>query len=445
MLKVALKYLDNTTEKVLKFFFKSTDLANIELRNNPDEADFLVVDFDLKIDEEFWEQIEQSNQYAVVLCSSENVKISSKRAVQLLKPVKIDSLSQSLHTICGLIDSKPVENTKQDKQPPPEESTTVQTAEQPEEILENDLQTNNKDAAQLDNSESDVVPPVAKLTADEEFSDNKRKTKVDDKEIFLHRETVDFDWDLFLQALHDKGEREQNLKYPINLRDPSRLQELFFDPQEHLYHHLVVAVKMGNSKQTDIGIRTPFCSFFYRWEERRIYRSFGEYHFRAIQSSPVFADMVVSPAVYRSREGQYSVDAMKLIWESAVFAGAGRLPNNTNPDQRIKLLYEPDVSKVTVFSQDIHYGNGSDHKRKIKKDAISGSFKQAMEIIKSLKEKRLSLLELEEQHKAVPQQHLLTLYCAMQAIQCIDAGDLIDRDSGRKSLLSKLSSRLFGN
>lgn len=433
MLKVTLKYLDNTTERVLNFFFKSTDLEGIQLSKVPAEADFFVVDFDRKIDDDFWQQIEESNQYAIVLCSDEQIEIDTKRTVKLLKPMKTENFSRSLQAISELINSKddlatetvepaeeqPIANENEAAQPVDEQS--VEEGEKP--LSETQEETTDKQSAQ---------PPV--LAPDE--SDEKQVSIA-----FVLPKSPDFDWDLFLQALHDEGELEQDLDYPVNLRDPNQLRKLYFEPKKYLYHHLMAAEKMGKDQQLDVSIRTPFCSIFYQWQENKFYHNFGDARFRAIQSSPAFKATVVSPGVHQTQTVRYGTEAQKLIWESAVFAGSGRLPDQTNPYHRMKLLKTPTSSYLTAFSQDIHYGNGSSPKRKIEKDAISGSFKQATKVIKTLAQKRHSLIELEEAHRQIPQQHLLTLYCAMQATNCVDAGG----EQGRqKSLSAKIFSRLFG-
>lgn len=459
MLRAALKYLDNTTEKVLKFFFKSTALDDIQLSKDPDEADFLVVDFDRKIDDDFWQQIEQNRQYAVVLCSDETVEIDSERTIKLLKPMKIDNFSQALLTISDLI-SKEAENPKQ-TQATTAESLTAQPAEhspttdavdvideQPHQVDSDEVEPEAEEQeltveqdAQVDDSEAVEDEPEKSLEAPPIVVENR-----DAVEKFTHRKHRDFDWDLFLEALHDEGEVQRDFSYPVNLRDPGQLRKLFFDPEKYLYHHLMLAVKMGESQQTEVSISTPFCSFFYRPQEQKFYRSFGEHHFRAVQSSPVFGNMEVTPVAYERRVGSHAVNAHKLIWESAIFASEGRLPTNTDPNQPMVLRDNPGVSRLTAFSQSIQHinNNNGTQKRKIEKDAISNAFKQANEIVKSLAKKRQSLIELEENHRDMPQRHLLTLYCAMQAIHSIDSGDSTDNESENKSFSSKILSRLFG-
>lgn len=445
MLKVTLKYLDNKTERVLNFFFKSTDLEGIVLSQSPADADFFVVDFDQKIDGDFWQQLQQNNQYAIVLCSKEQIEINAARTVKLLKPMKTANFSQSLQEISELI-KKPVDviepvaqqitetAANQPEEALAETPAEEQSADVPEQADKQPIESERQSAVEIQvAAEKQHERPLAD-TADE--SANAVSTKM------LFSKNIDFDWDLFLQTLHDHAEPSQKLDYPLNLRDPKQLRKLYFEPDRYLYHHLMMAIKMSKEEQTDVSIRAPFCSFYYHREENMFFRNFGDARFRAIQSSPVFKETKLSSTVLQTRGNRYGIDAQKLIWESAIFACEGRLPEQTNPYQQMSLLQEPGVSRLTAFSQDIHYGDGSEPKRKIKKDAISNSFKQAVKVIETLAKKRHSLIELEELHLAIPQPHLFTLYCAMQSINCIDVGGLAG-DKEQKSLSAKIFSRLF--
>jgi hypothetical protein len=404
-IKVALNNLDNITTNTLNFFFKSNLCDKAELCNLNSNFELVFVDYERGLDKEFISQLEINHQYAILLHMKNNTPVENKRLLLLEKPIKAKVLKENINSAFKIIRNQKPDTDKSNS------DTQI------------DLLTN------LESKINKVKTIEVKTTKSEVSETNTIKNGKIDK-------TNNSNSHLYLAINADKETQNQiqnrykSHKYvgsnkDIDVNNPNELHRIYHTPKKYLYPHLSKAVKTAQANQSDVKITTLMGNLFYCFKENNLYFKVDSHKLKFMQTSPLFNETSLSIITIKQdllNKNYSRINATKMIWESAIFASKGRLPNDTSLTKNIEMKCWPNFSKLMIFRNSIR-------------------------IAATWSRNSTSILDTSSQLD-LPQRYVFTLFTAMHALNCIKIGTIETKfdtikNSKNKSLFSKILSHIF--
>lgn len=415
-LQINLKNLDDITQNTLNFFFSSNLCSFAELNLFDNQANLLVIDYDRGIDDRFLKELEKNNQLALVLHLKSDRPINNKRLLWLKKPIQVIFLKEKIKQAYELLNSGFKADTVTDKQ--------TKTKPNDEFSLVN-LETQIEESKQENLTPTSIVP---KSPAVQSIQANKLQLKI--KKKVTHKNSH-----LFNAISEEESNKEIQNRYrahkhvgsnrDVDLSIPDNISKVYFEPKKYLYYHLVKAVKMAQTTKSDIIIKTVFGNIYYHRKKDEFIHDFDETKLRFMRSNTVFkntkllrlekkSQIILHHPIKESRE--------KMIWQSAILASRGKLPQNTEVHKAVILKCWPNYSKLQLF-------------------------RYIVQITAAWSRHRISLADTAAKLK-IPQRYVFTLYTAMFALECAnisaDNNQFDGFNKGKsKSIFSKILSHIF--
>ena len=423
-LQINLKNLDDITQNTLNFFFSSNLCSYAEINLFDKEADLLVVDFDRGIDDSFIKELEANNQIALVLHLKSDIPVKDKRLLWLKKPIQVMELKEKIKKAYQLhtngFDDAQINNTKQQTQNKTDDKLN-------DDFCLVDLENQIEEKKQDLNSPKQIKEKQASI-------DFKQPPKLKPKEI-IRKRVKHKNAHLFHAISEEESAKEIQNRYrahkhvgsnrDVDLSQPQNVEKIYFEPQKYLYYHLVKAVKMAQNIGGDVIIKTVFGNIYYHLKKDEFIHDFDETKLRFMRSNTVFRKTKLLQLEKKSQiilHHPIVVAKEKMIWQSAILASRGNLPQGTDVHKDVILKCWPNYSKLQLF-------------------------RYIIQITAAWSRHRISLADTAAKLK-IPQRYVFTLYTAMHALECANISDDKSNFAGfkkekSKSLFSKILSHIF--
>ena len=389
-MKILLNKLDRITTNALQFFIKSEICDFIELSFSLNDSNLIIIDSDIELYETLIEQLKNNNQYVLILHMANKIVKPMERVYWLANPLKVEPLKKLL----------------------------IQ-------INKEMLKEGNSAKKKLSDKKKQQILAKAQTQSQSQSQKNKQTTtKNSNKNSHLYLAVNKKESDQELQNRY-KAHKYVGSNKNINPDNPEELRLIYHTSKKYLYYHLVKALNLANKNKSDVNIKTVFGSILYDNANKQFLYGFDENKIKFVKSNPLFETTKLSLIQIKNHlsiNKTEKVDATKLIWESAIYASKGRLPNDTDLNKIVSMKCWPNFSKVKIF-------------------------RYAIQISAVWATTSLSLLQTANQLK-IPQRYVFTLYCAMNAIQCANTNDNLDKSnqeikSKKRSIFSKLLTHVF--
>jgi hypothetical protein len=391
-LQISLNNLDDITNNTLKFFFKSNLCDKAELKTKDKEIDVFIIDSDRKFDQQIISNLKANNQFAIFLYNQMNNPILEENTYNVTKPVQVKYLKQQIDFITTRINE--VNNTETDSIPPTShKKQKIHNIGQPE-FSPKLFQVSDKQKPTLN------------------FQNNHLSNAIKD--------TTE------LNTLNQyKAHKHVGSNKDINPDNPEELKKIYHNPKKYLYHHLVKAVKIGDTHNSDVIIKTLFGSLLFDHKSNEILHEFSKAKMRYFKSSPLFleTEIILTSISIKARESNsVTQDSESLIWQAAINASKGRVPLGTSLTQTVDMSTWPNFSRLLVF-------------------------RYVIQITAAWSTHHMSLLDTASQLH-IPQRYIFTLYNAMLAIDSAKINNVINNvrkinNDKRKSIFTKILSHIF--
>ncbi len=387
-LQVHLIDLDNITKNTLNYYFNSSLCTNAILCKFSEGAELLIVDLDRSVASDLWKTLREDNQYAIVLHKQEDEFINEEKLIGLAKPIQQNRLKEIVDTIFNRI-----------------KKSEAGSASEVVSITSSD--SNNINTSLGNNNNSNLTPNTPTFNKNAS-TNNQMNSDINSHQRFKLRAYVGSNAD-------------------IDLNNSSNSSHIYITPDKYLYHHLAKAIKMGKLSKSDVLIKTSSGRILYENSSQQFY-SFNWSKLKHAQAKPIFDDTTLTQINSNSElsQGGTAVDAVEIVWESALLASKGRLPKDTSLNNIVEIIYWPDFSKLSTF-------------------------KYADQIATAWSIKPMSINATATELK-IPQRYVFALFCAMQAINSarIEKESKIDNvkrldEASKKDMFSKILGSFISN
>lgn len=393
-LQIYLSNLDNLTQSTLSFFFNSNLCQKAELKNSDEGVNIYIIDLDRKFDKKIFTDLAKKNQYAIFLHNQNNTPTLKENTYNVSKPVQVKYLKQQIDFIAIRLQESKTKNS----------SIKSATQKNIKKSIKNEL-TSVSEIQQPNNKPKQIQPPIQKNHLD-----------------MALKKTTESDIINQYRAHKHVGSNKD-----IDPKNPEELKKIYHTPQKYLYSHIVKAVKLGKQNKSDTLIKTLFGSLLFEYKSQLIYHQFNGTKMRYFKSSPLFFETKVSLIKFSKDAKQIKTttqNAQELIWESAILASKGKLPQGTSLTQAVEMTSWPNYSRLLVFRYVVQISA-----------AWSGN--------------HMSLQDTATQLN-IPQRYIFTLYNAMLAINSAKINNVINnvskiKNDKRKSVFSRILSHMFNN
>ncbi|VAW37882.1 hypothetical protein MNBD_GAMMA01-1895, partial [hydrothermal vent metagenome] len=237
-MQVGLVDVNRSTRIALEFFFSTKVCTNAELCETPENAKLLIADSEVVTSNDFFKQLNQNNQYAIILYTKSKKLTTTENILWLQKPINPTGLIKAIDSIYNTINS----HQSQDK---PVEPTTLTTT------------------AKHNSRNSHLLYAVKK-----DFSEDEHTRYKAHKHVGSNKD------------IHEQNTENDRL--------------ITLTSNKYLYHYLIRAKNIAINNNSDVVIKTKFGKILFNNTNNLIYFDLDKQKLRLIQTTPIFENTSVS-------------------------------------------------------------------------------------------------------------------------------------------------------
>lgn len=368
---IVLSNLDSLTQNTLAYFINSNLCQNARLALSKKNIHIYILDLDRKYDDTIFKKAILLKQYIIGIYINEKELPKSDQIILVKKPLNVAELKDA-------IDSAHKEIFKQTQVTPP-----------------------------ISNS---IATPESKIKHKDQTHRNLYNA-IDDENI---------EDDIHLRY---KAQRYVGNNKDINPKTDD-LKKIYIQPEIYFYTHLIKAIKMAKSNNSNTIIKTSLGNIIFHYQENTLNHNIDKNKLKLLQTTPLIHPVSISFAKSSNFKKEHSLNASSFVWDTSIRTSKGRLPEFTSLTNPVLMSFWPNFSQLKIF-------------------------RHSIPIAAAWSRQRISLIETASLLK-IPQRYVFSLYCAMNALGYAKIADSQNPESdelyqakNRNSASSTLFNRIL--
>ena len=297
---VSLKGIEGLSRKSLVFLLSKQKAISCEIVDEHPNA-INIIDIDDYRGKEAWESLESAHAPVIVL-GREPLDIDN--GVLLQKPFRPKQLLAAIESLAADVRQQVTTRFQADKQESHDDNSTMANIEQ---------------------------PVTATDPAEKKGLSHNAASSLNEREVFAHVGT----------------------SADVDLNDPHAVAEVQYDPDQFLASRMLELIELATSKHKIIRIGCCDVAFYIDPHQRCIHTLVKERNLRTFGALPLdnahfnFRKGAMLPANIKSHGLSLGYEA--FVWRMILASSRGRLPVNTDLDQRFMLRRWPNLTRLMLF------------------------------------------------------------------------------------------------